>query len=287
VVFSAARVAGTRGTASVSAIDPTTFPDVYRPRLRRGSLRALSDRDVVVSRKYADKHHLVVGDTVRATTPANRRVSLTVSGIADDRSGLLADLTVTGRVAATAFGEQQVALVFVALRPGADAGRTQRTVERVLKARFPVAEVLTAKQFKDRQGGGIRQLLTLVYVLLALSLVVSLFGIVNTLALAIHERTRELGMLRAIGASRRQVRRMVRYEAVITSVIGAVLGVAVGSVLAVAVAQPLRDDGFTLSFPIGTLVVLVVLSGLAGVVMAMGPARRAARLDVLRALAYE
>ncbi|TMM04509.1 MAG: FtsX-like permease family protein [Actinobacteria bacterium] len=287
VVFSRARVAGTRGTASVSAIDPATFPDVYKPRLKQGSLRALHDRGVVVAKKYADDRHLAVGDAVRLTTPTGHRVSLTVSGIADDRSGLLADLTVTDRLALTAFGEREVALVFVALRPGADAGRTQKTVERVLKTRFPVAEVLTAKQFKDRQAGGITQLLTLIYVLLALSLIVSLFGIVNTLALAIHERTRELGMLRAIGASRRQVRRMVRYEAVITSVIGAVLGIAVGCVLAVAVAQPLRDDGFTLSFPIGTLVVLVVLSGLAGVVMAIGPARRAARLDVLRALAYE
>jgi putative ABC transport system permease protein len=287
VAFSRAKLPGRQGEASVTAIDPATFPEVYKPRLKQGSLRTLDDAGVVVSKKYGDSHDVAVGDTVALTTPEGRRLRLTVRGIADDRSGLLADLTVTDRLAATAFGERQVALVFVALTPGADARRTQKTIERVLKARFPVAEVLTAKEFKERQGRGIAQLLGLIYVLLALSLIVSLFGIVNTLALSIHERTRELGMLRAIGASRRQVKRMIRYEAVITSVIGAVLGLAIGCVLAVAVAQPLHDDGFVLSFPVVTLVALVVLAALAGVVTAIGPARRAAKLDVLRALAYE
>src|SRR5205814_4352927 len=115
-------------------------------------------------------------------------------------------------------------------------------------------------------GKGIAQLLGLIYVLLALSLLVSLFGIVNTLALSIHERTRERGMLRAIDAWPRQVKRMVRYEAVITSVIGAVLGLVTGCVLAAAVAQPLRDQDLTLSFPVATLVIIVILSALAGVV---------------------
>jgi len=286
VAFSKAKVAG-QGDASVSAIDPATFPDVYKPKLKEGSLRALDDGGVVVSKKWSDSSHLGVGDAIRATTPQNRHVRLVIRGIADDRSGLLADLTVTDRVAATAFGEREVALVFLKLQPGVDAARTQKGIERVLKARFPVAEVLTAKEFKDRQGRGIAQLLGLIYVLLALSLLVSLFGIVNTLALSIHERTRELGMLRAIGASRRQVKRMVRYEAVITSVIGAVLGLVIGCVLAAAVAQPLHDQGLTLSFPVATLVVIVILAALAGVVTAIGPARRAAKLDVLRALAYE
>ncbi len=106
---------------------------------------------------------------------------------------------------------------------------------------------------------------------------------VNTLALSIHERTRELGLLRAVGTSRRQVRRIVRYEAVITALIGAVLGL----VFAVVVSRPLADEGFTLSIPVGTLVALLVLAIIAGIVAAIGPARRASRLDVLEALAYE
>ena len=113
----------------------------------------------------------------------------------------------------------------------------------------------------------------------------SLFGIVNTLVLSITERTRELGMLRAIGTSRKQVRRMIRYEAVITSLIGGVIGLVLGTVLAVLVSQPIDD--FTLSLPIGSLVFLLVLAGIAGMLAAILPARRAARLDVLQALAYE
>src|SRR5262249_61026346 len=120
--------------------------------------------------------------------------------------------------------------------------------------------------------------------LVALAITLSLFGIANTLALSIHERTRELGMLRAIGMSRRQVRTIIRYEAVITALIGAVLGMAIGIVFAALIAQPLKDEGFVLSYPIGTLVLLLVFAAVLGVVAAIAPARRASRLDVLRAL---
>jgi putative ABC transport system permease protein len=116
---------------------------------------------------------------------------------------------------------------------------------------------------------------------------VSLFGIVNTLALSIFERTRELGMLRAIGTSRRQVKRIVRLEAVITSLIGALLGLVLGILFALAISRPLEADGFRLTFPVTTLVLLVVAAAAAGMVASLWPARRAARLDVLRALAYE
>ena len=118
-------------------------------------------------------------------------------------------------------------------------------------------------------------------------MIISLFGIVNTLVLAIHERTRELGMLRAIGTSRRQVRQLVRYESVITSLIGAVLGVLLGGIFAVLVTIPLRSQGFVISIPAGSLIVLLVVGAVFGVLAAIWPARRAAKLDVLQALAYE
>ena len=147
--------------------------------------------------------------------------------------------------------------------------------------------MLTKDEFVERQEGQVNQLLALIYVLLALALLIALFGIVNTLFLTIHERTRELGMLRAIGTSRRQVKRMVRYEAVITALIGAVLGVVLGAIFAVLVTIPLKSEGFKISIPVGTLLVLLVLALVAGIVAAIGPARRASRLDVLDALAYE
>jgi putative ABC transport system permease protein len=147
--------------------------------------------------------------------------------------------------------------------------------------------VLNQDELKESREEQVQQLVNLFYVLLALAIVVSIFGIANTLALSIHERTRELGMLRAIGMSRRQVRTMIRYEAVITALIGAILGMALGLAFAALIAQPLKDEGFALSYPLGSLVVLLVLAALLGVVAAIGPARRASRLDVLRALQYE
>ncbi len=152
---------------------------------------------------------------------------------------------------------------------------------------FPTTDVLNQQELKDVQEQQINQLLGLIYALLSLALIIALFGIANTLALSIYERTRELGMLRAIGMSRRQVRRLIRYESVITALIGAVLGMVLGMIFAALMSVPLADQGFSLSYPVGQLIVLLVLAALAGVLAAIGPARRAARLDVLEALAYE
>jgi putative ABC transport system permease protein len=151
--------------------------------------------------------------------------------------------------------------------------------------RFPQIEVLTKAEFKEDQGQQINGLLGLIYALLALSIIVSLFGIVNTLVLSITERTAELGMLRAIGTSRRQIRRMVRYESVITAMIGGILGLVLGLILAILVTQAI--DEFSVSIPVVPLAIVLLLAGLAGVLAAVLPARRASRLNVLDALAYE
>jgi putative ABC transport system permease protein len=156
-----------------------------------------------------------------------------------------------------------------------------------MEREFPTAEVRNQQELKENQEEQINQLLGLIYALLALAIIVSLFGIANTLALSIHERTRELGMLRAIGMSRRQVRTMIRYEAVITALIGALLGMVIGIIFAALIAQPLKDEGFVLSYPIGTLILLLLFAAFAGVIAAIAPARRASRLNVLQALQYE
>jgi len=177
--------------------------------------------------------------------------------------------------------------VFMRFADGADATATRAAVDSMLATRFPDTETQDREQVKETQAGQVNQLLYLIYALLALSVIVSLFGIVNTLALSIFERTRELGMLRAIGTSRRQVKRIVRLEAVITSLIGALLGLVLGVLFALAISRPLEEEGFKLTFPLPTLVLIMLAAAAAGMVAALWPARRAARLDVLEALAYE
>jgi putative ABC transport system permease protein len=142
-------------------------------------------------------------------------------------------------------------------------------------------------EFQTDQSAWVDQILGIFYVLLGLAVIVSLFGIVNTLALSVLERTRELGMLRAIGMSRRQVRRMIRHESVVTALIGAVLGIGVGLFLAGLATTALSNEGLRFAVPVGSLVVFTLVAAIAGVLAAMGPARRASRLDVLKALQYE
>jgi putative ABC transport system permease protein len=266
----------------VSSVDPVKFPQLYRTQ---SAFPTLGDTTVAISKSYHEDHHKNIGDTLVLTTPIGHRVIVSVAGVVEDKGHLTADLTITNRLAAREFGETHDAFALVGVDDGADVKTVQHAITQQLKADFPQVEVLTAKEFKDNQAKQINQLLALIYALLSLSIIVSLFGIVNTLVLSIHERTRELGMLRAIGTSRRQLKRIVRYEAVITSMIGGVLGSVLGVVLAVLVSRPLDD--FVLAIPFLTLLLLLVLAGFAGVVAAILPARRAARLDVLEALAYE
>jgi ABC-type antimicrobial peptide transport system permease subunit len=154
-------------------------------------------------------------------------------------------------------------------------------------AGFPDAKVQTREEWIDKEDAEFNQFLTLLYVLLALSVIVSLFGMVNTLVLAVFERTRELGMLRAVGMTRRQVRRMVRHESVITALIGAAIGVPLGIFLAALVTRALAEFDVRFSIPVGQLVVLAVVAVVVGILAAIAPARRAARLDPLEALKYE
>jgi len=151
--------------------------------------------------------------------------------------------------------------------------------------RFPDAKIQTKAQFTKVQERGINLLLQLLYVLLSLSIVISLFGIVNTLVLTVFERTREIGMLRAVGMTRRQVRNMIRHESIITALLGATLGIPIGVVLALMVGKAIDYPAFTI--PWGTLVVFVVAAVIAGLVAAIFPARRAGRLNILEALKYE
>jgi putative ABC transport system permease protein len=288
VRFSQAKVQGVGGNQAVSSIDPRTFVDLYKLEMEKGgeaAARGLGNDQMLVSKGFADQHDTKIGDTLRLTTPNGNRVALRVTGITHDRGQLTAALVITNALAQSRFGETKDAFGLVGIRPGANPDVVKQRIANLLEQRFPEAEVLTNQEFKDNIAGQVNQLLSLIYALLALAIIVSLFGIVNTLVLSISERTRELGMLRAIGTSRKQVKRVVRWEAVITALIGAVLGVVMGIVLSILFTRPLDD--FTLSIPVPTLIIVLILAGVAGVGAAILPARRAAKLDVLQALAYE
>ena len=170
------------------------------------------------------------------------------------------------------------------MQGGVTAANTA-TLERGAEPASPTPRSRPRTQFKNNQLQGLTTLLNLLYVLLSLSIVVSLFGIVNTLVLTVFERTRELGMLRAVGMSRRQVRRMIRHESVITALLGAAFGIPLGVILALMVGVAINFAAFTI--PVGTLIVFVIAAIIAGLIAAIFPARRAGRLNVLEALQYE
>jgi putative ABC transport system permease protein len=238
-----------------------------------------------VSKGYAKDKHLSVGSTLTAETPDGTTLHLTVQGIYDPPKGApyLGDLAISAKTFDAVFSNPTNLFTLVNTRGGVTPENTA-TLERALQ-RFPDAKVQTVDQFKKNQLMGLTLLLNLLYVLLSLSIIVSLFGIVNTLVLTVFERTRELGMLRAVGMTRRQVRNMIRHESVVTALLGAVLGIPLGVVLALMVGEAIRYPAFTV--PWGTLIAFVVAAIVVGLIAAIFPARRAGRLNVLEALQYE
>jgi putative ABC transport system permease protein len=283
-------VGGSDDTIRPTGVDPESFAELFDLEWEEGdddeALTGLGPREAVLDIAWADREGIDVGDRFTVVTP--RGTERTYTAVATfDNPDLTGEFVIRNDTLARDYGEERIAIILVSVEPGADVKAVQDRLNERLKAEFPVAEALDQQGVKDRIAESLNQLLGLIYVLLALAIVVSLFGIVNTLALSIHERTREIGMLRAIGMSVRQMRQVVRYEAVITALIGAVLGTLLGLFFGWLVMQPLRDDGFSFAVPVPTLIVLLVVSALAGVLAAIGPARRATRVRILEALAYE
>jgi putative ABC transport system permease protein len=288
--LSRGKAAGVRGRTEVLGLDPKTAQSGLKLDWVKGSpatLANLQPGQAVIDKNFGSNHKVEVGDTLKFTTPTARHVSFKVVGSVKDQANFLGDVIVPLPVVERAFGEHQDSVAIVSLRPGASGKRAKQRIDRLLNARFPTVEALNQRELKKNQSKGFNQLLGLIYALLSLAVIVSIFGIVNTLVLSIHERTRELGLLRAVGMSRRQVRRLVRYESVITALIGAILGAVLGIFFAIVVSRPIADEGFVLKIPFGSILVFLVFAALAGVLAAIPPARRASRLDVLEALAYE
>ncbi len=284
-----AKLVGSGAGARLSAPTPD-IEQAVKVEWKQGGpadLRDLSDNQAILSDSFASENGLEVGDRFRLLSQTRKRPGFEVAGEFSSKLGVFGSVLITQAALAREFAQTQDTIDFVETAPGADAATVQALLTKLVEVAFPTAEVLNQGELKESREKQVDQLVNLVFALLAMAIVISLFGIANTLALSIHERTRELGMLRAIGMSRRQVRTMIRYEAVITALIGAILGMVLGVIFAALIAQPLKDEGFTLSYPIGSLVVLLILAALAGVLAAILPARRASRLDVLESLQYE
>jgi putative ABC transport system permease protein len=239
----------------------------------------------IIDDGFADDHNLRIGSPIKITTPTGKVLDLTVKGIFDPPAGgsPFGEVTFSSDTFDANYDQPQNLYSFVKTSGGVTDANSQ-ALENAL-ADFPNAKSQTREEFKDNQVGFLNNILNILYVLLALSVVVSLFGIVNTLVLTVFERTRELGMLRAIGMTRRQVRRMIRYESVITALIGALLGIILGIVLGGLLVW--RVDFIDFAVPIGQIVVFAIAAIIVGIIAAIFPARRAARLNPLQALQYE
>jgi putative ABC transport system permease protein len=251
------------------------------------NLSSLQDDQVLLDKDFAKTHgDLKVGSTLKLLTPPGKSVDYKVTGIFKNQAGLTAPVIVTDASMQRDWASTQIQWLWATAAPGTNEEELAKAAGTALKP-FPSTDALSIGQFKKKSQEGLNSLLGLVFALLALSVIIALLGIINTLALSVHERTRELGMLRAVGMSRRQVRRMVRGESVITAVIGAVLGTVLGIAFAVIVSRPLASQGFVFIVPFGSLITFFILAAIAGVLAAIPPARRAAKVDVLRAVTTE
>jgi putative ABC transport system permease protein len=249
------------------------------------TLETLGATGAVVSDSFAKKHDLTVGSPLRVLTPYDRTIDLKVHGIFKVPKGgsPFGSVTTSAETFDANYPNPQNVFTLVNVRGGVTPANTT-LLNNTLKP-FPDAKIQTEKQFEHQQEQGINILLNLLFVLLGLSIIISIFGIVNTLVLTVFERTRELGMLRAVGMTRIQVRRMIRHESVVTSLIGAALGLPLGILLAALIGKAIGF--FVFSLPVGQLIAFLVASVIAGIVAAIFPARRASKLNVLAALQYE
>jgi putative ABC transport system permease protein len=271
-----------------AGVDPRSATELFNMKVEQGEVGDLAEPNSVgISRSVADDKRWGIGTRVTALFP-NGTTPLTVRTIyGNGNKEGFADYTLSIATVSEHYTAQLDQYVFVKLASGVSPAEGRKAIDGVLKA-YPNAELQDQTEFKDAQAAQINQLLGLIYVMLLLAVVIALIGIANTLALSIYERTRELGLLRAVGMSRRQLRSSIRWESVIISLLGTIVGLVIGVFFGWAVIEALKDEGFTkFAAPFGQLILVVIVGGFAGVLAAVFPARRAAKLDVLRAVTIE
>ncbi|MBO9521884.1 MAG: FtsX-like permease family protein [Nocardioidaceae bacterium] len=268
-------------TTTISAVDGA-FGRVAELKAVAGS--ADSDKALVFE-DTAKKHGWKVGSVIRLSFPAGKKVAVPIGGIIEENV-MAFDINVPLSVVREAGISRQDNVLNVVLKKDAKASAVQKKLDDVVED-APLLQVFDKASFAEEIRGQVNQLLYMIYGLLALAIVIAVIGIVNTLGLSVLERTREVGLLRAVGMTRRQLRRTITLESVAIAVLGAVLGMALGLVFGVLVRQVLKDDLTSLALPFGQLVVFAIIAVIVGVLAAVIPAVRASRLNVLAAIATE
>ncbi|MEU9265721.1 FtsX-like permease family protein [Streptomyces sp. NPDC048251] len=276
-----------RGRA-LTVTDPVALRRTFDLGTVRGDLGALGTDGIAITRQEADRRHLTTGDTTRLAFADGDERTFTVRAVYG-RSELAGDYVITRAAWAPHRTQDADTLLAVSFADGVSAAEGKAAVEKVA-ALHGNPEVQTRDEYAQSSAGGIDMMLTLVYALLALAVLIALLGIANTLTLAIHERTRELGLLRAVGQTRNQLRAMVRWESVLVAAFGTVGGLALGAFLGwvlVRASDGSSDSAFAFALPPARLAVVALVGIAAGVLAGLRPARRAAHLDVLRAIATQ
>ncbi|GII51786.1 ABC transporter [Planotetraspora thailandica] len=265
--------------------DPARLAGPFRMEMSSGGAAAGTDEILVGAKTAADKGW-TVGSRIAAQYADGATATVRVAGVYKDNpmagSYLLGESTFAAH-----YPGGQISSVLLVKEPGADAATVRKALDGYLAA-YPNLTLQDQSDMKEQARSGVSQLLAMISALLVLSILIAILGIVNTLALSVIERTREIGLLRAIGMGRRQLRRVIRYESVLISVFGSLLGVLVGVGFGWAAQRALSGDGIdVLAVPAGQLAAYVAAAALVGVLAAVWPARRAARMDVLRAIATQ
>lgn len=273
-------------TQQLAGVDPIPYDETIRTDTIQGSLRDMTGGGIAVRENTAKENNWSVGDKVAMEFPIGGTVEEEIKAIYEDNQ-LNGPYLLSLADYEKHYADQLDFIALAKARSDVSPDQSRAAVERVT-ADYPIVQVKDQAEYKREQANQINQILVLFYVLLALAVIIAFIGIINTLALSVLERVRELGLLRAVGMTRRQLRSMIRWEAVIIAVLGAVLGLVVGTFFGWMLVRALNSQGITeFTLPIGSLIAFVVFAALAGVLAAIFPARRAAKLDVLRAITTE
>src|SRR6516165_8931787 len=273
-------------TTQASAIDPARVERSIRLDVRTGSIGALGSHEVAVQTDVAKEKNLHLGDTVTMFFPETGDQSFRVVATYGTRQPL-GDYAISQQAFDANVATHVDNAILVSAAPGVSKQQARQAIQHVLQD-YPTAKVMTKSEFKGSIANQIDKILNLIYVLLAMALVIALFGIANALALSVFERTREVGLLRAVGMSRSQVRSTVRWESVLISMLGTALGTIIGFGFAWTLVHAMKSQDLnTFAVPLEQLGLIVMAAAVAAVMAAALPARRAARLDVLTAISNE